>query len=468
MKAAAVSQELFSLREAAVVTGGRNAAGREREVRCVVTDSRQAGAGCLFVALPGSRTDGHEFIADALQRGAAAVLMRADQWESRRAVVTGAGAGAVLVRDTLAALQALARNHMRRLTGLVRIGVTGSNGKTTTKELIGTIVAASAPTVMSQGNLNSEVGLPLSCFQAGPGHAYGVFEMAMSRPGEMAVLAEIVRPDYGVITNIGAAHIGFLGSREAIAREKRDLFACYDGSQKAFIHEGERFLPLLTEGLRGKLVLFGPTTTSGYRGSEDLGLDGTLIHWEDLQIRFPLFGAHNLQNALAAISVSADLGVSSSRIKAGLEAARPLFGRSQIFRGEVTVIQDCYNANPDSLSEVLAFLGALRWPGRKAAVLGAMMELGEEAGRAHREAGLLAGRSGADAVFLLGEQMLPAAAALKESGYGDRCLWSRDMEELAARLSRWLRAGDLVLLKGSRSVELERLVPRISGRARPG
>lgn len=463
----ALRNGLFSPDQASRLTGGRLLIKGNRDIRQVVIDSRQVEEGCLFVALPGTRVDGHEFIPQAFKRGAAAVVASRRQWEKRREDLQSGlqnrpGISVILVEDTLSALQEMSKGYLRQFPHLLRIGVTGSNGKTTTKEILGSIMALDSPTVISQGNLNSEIGLPLSCFQVREHHRISVFELGVNHPGEMDVLADICRPDVAVITNIGTAHIGLFGSREVIAREKKKIFRYFDGTQKAFVFEEEDFYSLFHEGLKGVIVPFGPESTRGFEGSEDLGLDGTIIHWEGLRIRFPFFGAHNVRNALVSISVSAELGISKSKIKEGLESVRPLFGRSQIIRGgTVTVIQDCYNANPDSFRQVFSFVSALRWQGRKIAVLGAMKELGTQSREAHREIGREALDAGFQSLFLLGEEMEDTFQSIKERDFNGTVNWTTDFERLRKELLPYLREGDLVVIKGSRAVELERLLPEM-------
>jgi UDP-N-acetylmuramoyl-tripeptide--D-alanyl-D-alanine ligase len=252
-----------------------------------------------------------------------------------------------------------------------------------------------------------------------------------------------------------------LGSRDAIAREKKKIFGYFNGTQIAFIYESEDYEDLLSEGVPAKIVHFGPTQTRGFEGSEDLGLDGTIVYWEGLRIRFPLFGAHNLRNALASISVSAELGISKENIKEGLETVRPLFGRSQIIRGPVTVIQDCYNANPDSFQQVFDFISALPWPGRKIGVLGAMKELGEQSAEAHRLIGGQATACDFQGLFLFGEEMEEAYREIQDLAYRGAVYWMTDIESLRSDLRSYLREGDLLLIKGSRAAELERLMPEL-------
>jgi UDP-N-acetylmuramoyl-tripeptide--D-alanyl-D-alanine ligase len=429
----------------------------------VVIDSRRAARGALFVALPGARTDGHEHVGDAVRRGARCLLVRRDRQALVRDRLAAAGPEAarvavVAVEDTLAGLQGIAASHLARLAGMTRIGVTGSSGKTTTKEAIGSILAQAAPTAISEGNLNSESGLPLAVLAAGPEHRYGVFELAVDHPGEMDRLSAILDPDVAVITNIGSAHGEQLGSRDGIAAEKKKIFSRFDGRGTAFVWEGDDYREFLSRDVKGKVVTFGERSTPGYRGSVDLGLDGTAIDWEGLRVHFPLFGRHNLLNALAAISVAGELGVAPGLVRAGLERVRPLFGRSEIVRGDQTLIVDCYNSNPESLAAVLGFMSGLAWPGRRVAVLGSMLELGAASAAAHSDAGRRICESRLDRVFLFGEEMQKAQGVCLALCPERLALWTADIGRLIDAVRGELRGGDLVLIKGSRGVALERLL----------
>jgi UDP-N-acetylmuramoyl-tripeptide--D-alanyl-D-alanine ligase len=429
-------------------------------------DSREAATGSLFVALPGERTDGHEFLGQAARAGAAVLLVAEAQAARRVAELAGLsgqyGIGIIAVADTLASLQGIARFHMGRLPSVTRVGVTGSNGKTTTKEIIGAILSRAASTAVNEGNLNSEIGLPLACLTVASTHRYAVLEMGMNHAGEMDVLADIVRPDAALITNIGTAHIGLLGTQDAIAAEKKKIFKHFDGRQTGFIQEDEKYGSFLKQGVRGRIISFGVRSTPGYEGSESRGLGGTLIHWEGSPVRFPLFGRHNLVNALGAISVARELGISSADIREGLSAVTPLFGRSQVVEGPVTVIVDCYNANPDSMDQSISFLQSLPWQGRRIAVLGGMRELGEETARAHEALGQRLREAAFDAVFLFGGEMESAWKAVAGSPMESRGRWLTSLDALGRALDEYVQPGDIVLLKGSRGLELERLLPRLT------
>jgi len=433
----------------------------------VVIDSRKAVPGALFVALPGARTDGHEHVADAVRRGAGCLLIRRDRQAlvAARLASEGPGVAVVAVEDTLAGLQDLAVRHLAGLGRMVRIAVTGSSGKTTTKEVIGSILAQAAPTAVSEGNLNSESGLPLALLSAGPEHRYGVFELAIDHPGEMDRLAAILRPELAVITNIGSAHAERLQTRDSIAAEKKKVFSRFEGRETGFVWEEDDYREFLARDVKGNVLAFGERSTRGYRGSVDLGLDGTAIDWEGLRVHFPLFGRHNLANALAAASVATELGIGPGAIRAGLERARPLFGRSQIVRGDFTLMVDCYNSNPESLSMVLGFLSQVSWSGRRIAVLGSMLELGAASEAAHEEAGRRACACRLDRIFLFGEEMRAGEGVCRSLCPERLALWTAEMERLIPAVREELRSGDLVLIKGSRGMALERLLEPLTGEA---
>jgi len=455
---------LFTFSDIGRATGGRaeGEPSSPRPVRAVCIDSRNGRRDGLFVALRGTRTDGHEFLEDAVGRGCSVCLVQEEQWRRRRdtldAQMRRSGACVVAVPDTLRALQDLAVYHLDRFPGLVRVGITGSNGKTTTKEIVGSILRNVGPTAVGEGNLNSEIGLPLAAFGVEESHEFAVFEMGMNHRGEMDDLVRIVRPHAALITNVGTAHIEFLGTQDQIALEKKKIFKCFSGGEKGFLYEGEPYFGLLSEGVEGRIIPFGPESTRGYGGSQDLGLDGLAIDWEGLQVRFPLFGYHNLLNALGAITLTVELGADRHAVTRGLEQTKPLFGRSQILRDGITLIQDCYNANPDSVRAVLDFFQRIPWNGRKVLVLGSMLELGGESRGAHEQVVALALRLPFDSIYLFGAEMQEALAPLDVRGREVMSYGADDFDSLLVDLRESVRAGDLVLLKGSRGLQLERLV----------
>ena len=448
---------------------GKVAVPTDHYVDEVVIDSRKAGKGCLFVPLPGTQSDGHDHIRDAIERGCSACLVKTEKWEAIKAGVETAakarGAGILLISSPLKGLQLLAKRHLEKCPDMVRIGVTGSNGKTTTKEIVGSILSRSDSTYVNEGNMNSDIGLPLAVLGMQSRFRFGVFEMGMNRKGEMAELADILQPHFALITNIGIAHIEYIGSRDKIAEEKKQIFRNFSDSDQGFLYEEETYLSFLKRSTRGRIHLYGPVHTAGYQGSADLGLDGTAIDWEGLQVHFPLFGAHNLRNALGAISLTSALGARPSEVKEGLESVAPLFGRSQVIRMGITVIQDCYNANPESMGSVLSFFEDLTWKGRKIAVLGSMLELGSETEPAHAALGRAVAGSNLDAVFFFGKEMKSAYLEAQDAKTKGNRFWTNDFDALLNKLRHVVRRGDALLIKGSRGVSLERLVSPLTKEA---
>jgi UDP-N-acetylmuramoyl-tripeptide--D-alanyl-D-alanine ligase len=434
----------------------------------VCIDSREAGPGSLFAALKGASEDGHRYVEAAFKAGAAAAMVAADSFADTSLGLEGAasrsGAVLIVVEDTLRALQDTARVYLERFPGLLKIALTGSSGKTTTKEIAAAMIGCERNVVYNSGNFNSETGLPLSVFQIKEEHEVGVFEMGMNRRGEIAELAHVFKPDVALITNIGPAHIGILGSITAILEEKKQIFCEFTGNETALIPEDDTYRDELAAGVPGKIVFYGPAHLEELGEVKNLGLGGAEITWEGVSARFALPGRHNLKDALAAAAIAKAAGVSAAAIRSGFESVRPLFGRSEILRGripakggEVTVIRDCYNANPDSTSQALDFCDGLDWPGRKAYVVGSMLELGESSQAAHEKLGRELAASGADMVFLYGRETEAAAEAMHAGGQKVPLFYTDTMNSLASSLSEYVRDGDLVLLKGSRGCALEQL-----------
>ncbi len=461
---------LFSAGEAAGLVGGACRGNLEALIGSVAVDSRKVKENTLFVALAGERVDGHDFIHAALQSGASAIVAAMSRKEeARRAFSEGwySKSCLVLVDSPLAALQALAREHRRRMKTLFRIGVTGSSGKTTTKECIAAALSTSYPEgslVMNEGNLNSDIGLSLSMFDLCQTHSMGVFEMGMNRKGEMEELAAIYEPDMVVVTNIGTAHIGIIGSRDGIAAEKKMAFSRFSGTQRAFVWNEDPYKAFLAQGVPGRFLEFGIGATQGLKAASSLGLEGWMLDWKDQKFSFPLPGRHNLLNALAALSVAAELQLDPSLVASGLSSVKPLFGRSEFLKGKIELFMDCYNANPDSMSAALDFCDSVEAKGRRIYVLGSMKELGESSSKEHRLLGRKAALSKAEAVFFFGEETLESfmeAKALNTASKA-RIFHSLDMEELADLVLAYLVEGDLVLLKASRGMALERLADRLA------
>ncbi len=430
-----------------------NAAGarvRRREpggpVRAVI-DSREAGSGDLFVGLGGSRVDGGAFAGAALAAGAWGVLVHPEHGEAAAAAAAaaGPGRGAVLVADDpLSALQALAR-AWRRALGARVVAITGSTGKTSTKDILAAVLGRELVTAASPRNLNTEIGLPLSVLGAAPGTEALVLELAMRGPGQIALLTEICAPDVGVVVNVGPAHLELLGSLTAIAAAKAELLAGLEPGATAVIPAGE---PLLEPHVRGDLetVRFGP---GGDIRLVSAGPEGVVIDAAGARLELePGFRArHLLDDLLAAVGAARALGVTpGGRVTVSFTEGR---GERIALAGGVTVVDDCYNANPMSMRAALQELQQTA-RGRRVAVLGDMLELGPEEPRFHRELGAQASAAGVDLLVTVG-----ARAALAGEGFAAEHRHARDAGEAARLVPGLVRAGDTVLIKASRGVGLE-------------
>jgi UDP-N-acetylmuramoyl-tripeptide--D-alanyl-D-alanine ligase len=451
----------FTAREAAAVTGGRwlpagpSGAGAppDDDARFVgvVTDSRAVRDGVLFVALAGERFDAHDFAAEAAAGGAAALVV------SRP---VEAPVPRLLVPDTLQALQALARHHRERFDIPV-VGLTGSNGKTTTKEMIAAVLAPLGPVHKTTGNLNNHIGVPLTLLGLEDRHRAAVIEMGMNHEGEIRHLAGLARPTTAVITNAGRAHLEGLGSREAVVRAKSEI-AERLGAADTLVLFGDD--PLLADTNRArpcrKLTFgFGPSTGLSATNVVELGLAGSEFDATGFgRVRLVIPGRHNILNALAALAVAKGLGVDPREAAAALGRVAPFAGRMEVKRfGRITVIDDSYNANPDSMRAALDLLRETSGVERRVAVLGEMLELGRASGALHREIGAAA--AFVDRLFLIGPTADDTAQAAREAGADSgRVVVAPDIDTLLSAVTAFVADGDLVLVKGSRGMALERVV----------
>jgi len=437
-------------------------------IRRVSTDSRGDLNGALFVPLVGERFDGHRFIADAFAAGAAAALVQRDRLDGAALARLVAGSGRPIwpVDDTLEAYQQLARLWRRQL-GLPVVAVTGSAGKTTTRELIRAALAPLGPVVASSGNENNDVGAPLTILKAEPGTAALVVEMGMRGPGEIDRLTRCTEPDVAVITNIGTAHIGRLGSREAIGQAKCEITAGLGPQGVLVIPAGDPLLERALAGVwRGRVVRVGLEDEAagfprGLPAADLLGrLEGPSLRLLDgPSLALPLAGRHNARNLLLAVAVARELGVPATAL--GELAVELPGGRARRSRlGGVELLDETYNASPEAVLAALELLvapdGAAE--GRRFAVLGTMLELGERSLELHRQVAGRARALGLDGLVIVAAEdeaqaMLVAAAGLP------RLARAATPEEAAALLLDWLEPGDRVLLKASRGMALERAIP---------
>jgi len=432
----------------------RRRAGPDARLRHVVVDSRAAGPGDLFVALPGERHDGHAFVHDALARGARGLLVR-DAPDDASADVA-----VFVVDDTLAALQRLAAGRRDRRRAKV-IGVTGSVGKTTTKEIAAAVLATRYDVLKNEANYNNEVGLPLTLLGLEHRHRRAVLEMGMYALGEIRTLCEIARPEIGVVTNVGPSHLERLGSLEAIAAAKAELPESLPRQGFAIFNADDPLVLTMADRTRAHPLTYGTADDADVRASaiESRGLDGVSfrLHHDgasvDVQTKLP--GRHIVSNALAAAAVGIADGFSLDEVASALRAADvPLRIIVHRAKGGGTIIDDTYNASPASVAAALDLLAEI--PGRRIAVLGDMTELGAAEEEGHRAVGRRAAET-ADVVHAVGERSRLIAEAALASGHPRTHHWATK-DEAAAAVAADLRPDDVVLLKASRSVAFETLL----------
>jgi UDP-N-acetylmuramoyl-tripeptide--D-alanyl-D-alanine ligase len=420
----------------------------DRDVRGISTDTRTLRAGDVFFALKGPRFDGHGFVPEAFARGAcAAVVERA-----------AGGAGLeVVVGDAGAALEALAAAWRMTLRARV-VGVTGSNGKTTTKEMIGHLLSKDRRVVRSQGSFNNSVGLPLTLFGAGPEDEVLVLEIGTNHPGEIARLGRIARPDAAVITSVGASHLEGLGTVEGVADEKASLLGFLRGGGLAVVHDDPRILSRVSLPPE-KVVTFGlsPGSDLHPEGLEPLpGGKGMRYFVRGVEFRLGLLGDWNVLNSLAASAIAMSCGVPLPECARRLADFKPPKMRMErLDVAGVTVINDAYNSNPESASRAVREFSRLESAGRKVAVIGDMLELGEASEEYHRRLGTILSGCAVDVVAGVGPR---CRALLEEVDGGRQKLGFESVDDVRPRMDDLFRPGDLVLLKGSRGVGLERLI----------
>lgn len=460
---------LMTLEELCSAVHGVCIGSRTGQFYSVCTDSRNAVRGALFVPLMGEFQDGHNYISGAVKNGAAVVLVDENHREMVERGISEKhlpeDVSYVIVKNTLKGLQDAAAGYLKKFPGLKKIGITGSCGKTTTKEIFASVFSVKYDVVMTEGNLNSETGLPLSVFNVRDNHQVGIFEAGMNRVGEIRELAEVLKPDIAVITNIGTAHIGILGTRDKIAEEKKSIFSFFNEKSIGIIPEADDYYEFLKTGVPGKILSFGDGNLREISRVNSLGLKGTeIIFKTGDRALLSIPGYYNYLNALAAITAGFEWGLTVKEVAEGINSVKPLFGRSQVFEGSVeknginlnvTVVQDCYNANPVSLKAGLSLCDSADWNGKRLYVVGAMMELGADSYQAHYAALQNLADSKGDLIFLFGKEFKKPFDDFKPAG--SRFFYFEDMEDLIAGVKSGLENNSLIFIKGSRAMALERI-----------
>jgi UDP-N-acetylmuramoyl-tripeptide--D-alanyl-D-alanine ligase len=422
----------------------------------VSTDSRTIKCGELFVALRGENFDGHNFVETVAAIGAAGAIVDSN-WKGK----VPENFALIRASDTLQAYQQLAANYRKSLT-LSAVAITGSNGKTSTKDFAAAVLARRFPVTKTQGNFNNHVGLPRTILEATSRDEVAVWEIGMNHPGEVAALAKVAAPDVGIITNIGVAHIEFMGSREKIAEEKGALAEAVGADGTLILNADDPFSKGIAARTRGKVILAG--TTAGTIRASEINQSGGATDFTILEgahrcrAQLPVPGLHMVQNALLAVAAGRVFGLSLEECAVGLVAAPLTKARLQVkeIRG-VQFLDDSYNANPDSMKAALRTLVELDAEGQRIAVLGEMGELGNESEQGHREVGETAAALKVDHLIAIGNVAASIADAAKQAGL-EKSSTVPSTAEAAELLAEFAAPGDLVLIKGSRLARTEQVI----------
>ncbi len=414
------------------------------EVSAITTDSRKIESGCLFAAIAGERVDGHDFIPGAMATGALCAIGEKLPEENVRPFIR--------VRSTLEALQQIAEFYRMRFD-IPFIGITGSVGKTTAKEMVASVLSQHFNVHKTAGNFNNELGVPLTLFGLREEHTAAVIEMGISHFGEMSLLTRIVKPDHGLFTVIGHAHLEHLGDREGVLRAKGEMLECLSRKGKVFCSGDDDLLAVhdfgrekISYGLGENCLVRAKNVRTDSDGST---LCTVVMGERSFPVRINAYGEHMVSAALAGAAVGMELGLSDEEIAAGIAAYEPVGSRARLVKTDkISIIDDCYNANPTSLASALRSLSAAE--GRKIAILGDMLELGENAEKLHFEAGEYARLLGVNALLCCGELSKAMARGAGEAG-----THFESKTELISALPELIREGDTVLVKASRGMKFE-------------
>ena len=427
--------------------------GEDAYVTGIVRDNREIRGGEMFVAICGEKFDGHDFAYDAEEKGAAAVLVSRE--------ISGLRIPQIIVEDTITALGEIAKGYLETLS-LRRVCITGSVGKTTTKEMCASVLSAAFQTHKTQGNYNNNIGLPLTVFGLDKSHEAAVFEIGTNHFGEILPLTMIAAPEVAVITTIGASHLEAFGTKEGVLREKTEILKGLTENGVAVLNGDD---PLLW-GLRGKIPhrvmwfglenaecdIFGEIISNGAYEST------FTVRGSNEKFTIACGGEHNVRDALSAIAVGRALGMDDTAISEGLSAFKNTGMRQDIYEHNgIMVIRDCYNANPDSMRASLSLLRDFGVQGKRICALGDMRELGEGAAEFHRQVGEFAAVC-ADMIFVTGEY-----AESYFDGAGEKCIICEDKKSLAVKLSKHIKAGDALLVKGSYGTKMWQVLEYLQG-----
>jgi UDP-N-acetylmuramoyl-tripeptide--D-alanyl-D-alanine ligase len=456
-----------------VTHGDLLAGSRDKVANDACVDSRCVTAGCMFVAMPGENVDGHDFLEMAIRHGARVLLVTRPAEELAEALAQAAAHSVAVIRvdDALEALQELAAHHRSRLHCQV-LGITGSTGKTTTKDFVTAALSMGKRVVATQGNRNNELGVPLTVLEATTSTEVLVVEMGMRGLGQIARLCEIARPTLGLVTNVGTSHIELLGSQDAVVEAKGELVRYLGSEAVVFLNGDDEHSAQIAETTSALVVLYGLSEACAVR-AEDIELDAesrasfVLVAGD---VRTPVVlgvpGRHNVYNALAAAAVALHLGVGADAVAEGLAAAAVSAMRMQVFNAAsgVTVVNDAYNANPSSMRAAVETLAAMQVNGRRIAVLGDMAELGSLTELAHFRVGEQVAHLGIDALVTVGPRALRIGEGARAAGLAASSVSTHESaEEAGLAVAEMASPGDAVLVKASRVMGLESVVDQLVG-----
>ena len=449
----------LTFEEIAAHTGGRFEGAGAKKVRGYSIDSRSIRPGELFIAIKGPRFDGHRFLDEVANKGASGALISEE--------VGGLnGFSMVRVGSTLEALHDLARSIRRQWGGPV-IGITGSVGKTTTREMVAAVLGVRHRVLSSTGNLNNEYGLPLCLLRLEPHHDVAVMEMGMSAAGEIGKLATIAEPNEGLITNVNPVHLEFFNSVDGIAAAKAELLEGLVGHRRAYLNNDDTRVRRMSRRFDGDIVTYGIRSAASFRVTsiESLGVEGTAFttrhRRREVRFTMPLLGVHNVINAAAAISVGVTRGLDWDGIVGAFEGMAPGRMRGNVVRFDdgFSLIDDSYNSNPRALTEMIRLLVSVPGFERRILVAGDMLELGAESAKLHAGCGRDAVKAGVDMIVGVGPHAEALIAGARDAGAGpSRLKLARDAGEAGELLVGAARSGDLILVKGSRGMKLEKTI----------
>lgn len=450
----------MTLNEIAAAADGALNCGAEISIKDICIDTRKVKPGSLYIAIKGERFDGHDFIPKAFELGAAAVV-------SSKPIETGRPV--VAVADTRLALGRIAA-YYRSLFSIPVIGITGSVGKTSTKEMIAAVLGTKYRVHKTQGNLNNDIGLPMTLFGLDETHTAAVIEMGMSALGEISYLSKITQPNLAVITNVGVSHMETLGSRENILKAKLEILDGLKPDGRVLLNADNDMLAGVRETLSGRAEYFGIDSRDSIVFADNIRQVGDTMEFSFVHdgktypAVLPLIGIHNVYNALAAFAVGMHTGVTPEQIVNGVREFENAGMRQRLTEyNNIKVIEDCYNASPDSMEAAIRVIHDVECTGSRIAVFGDMLELGRDSEQLHRQVGAAAAEAGIDFLLCCGEQAVWIAEGAKQNGMLN-VIHCREKEQAVKALKEILKQGDAVIVKASRGMRMEEIIQQVFNR----